>query len=253
MVEHHQWNAQSGDPTEMDPTNILSAGAAWYAVFLASITLHEAAHALVALKLGDPTAYHNGQVSLSPTSHIKHHPLGMIAVPIISFVLSGFSWMLGWAAIPCDRHWMMRYPKRSALVSAAGPAANFALILLAIVVIRIGYAADVFLPPKEITFSHVADTNGSALLANFAFLISILFSLNIVLCAFNLIPLPPLDGSGILPAGLSHESAQRYFDFALNPAYMLPGLAIAWMLAGYAIGPLHTFAVNLLYPGTQYG
>src|SRR6266540_7395228 len=102
-------------------------GMMWYVVFLLSITVHEAAHAFTAMKLGDNTAYHGGQVSLDPVPHMRREPVGMVVVPIISFLMSG-GWMMGWASTPYDPLWAERYPRRSAWMSLAGPVSNLMLV-----------------------------------------------------------------------------------------------------------------------------
>ncbi|HEX5831843.1 MAG TPA: hypothetical protein VFY16_12735, partial [Gemmatimonadaceae bacterium] len=82
----------------------------------------------------------------------------------------------------------------------------------------------------------------------------IFFSLNLVLAAFNLLPLPPLDGSGAVPLLLSPESTRRYQDVLWgNPALGFIGIFIAWKLFDVIFDPLFTSAVNLLYPGVTYG
>ena len=106
----------------------LVSGLQWYLVFLYSTTLHEAAHAWAALKLGDDTAYQGGQVTLDPTPHIRREPIGMVVVPLLSFLFGG--WMIGWASTPYDPDWAMRYPRRSAWMSLAGPALTLQQILL---------------------------------------------------------------------------------------------------------------------------
>ena len=78
----------------------LILGIAWYFIFVFSTTLHEAAHAFLAYKLGDRTAYLGGQLSLNPIPHIRREPIGMVIIPIITFVLGG--WMIGWASVPFD-------------------------------------------------------------------------------------------------------------------------------------------------------
>jgi len=69
---------------------------AWYVVLLVSLSFHEAAHGFAAMKLGDTTAYHGGQVTLDPIPHIRREPFGMVVFPILSFLLAG--WMIGWAS-----------------------------------------------------------------------------------------------------------------------------------------------------------
>ena len=126
----------------------LALGAIWYIVFLFSTTCHEAAHALVAKLGGDTTAAEGGQVTLNPIPHIRRSPFGMVVVPILSFLLGG--WMIGWASAPFNPAWQRQYPRRSAWMALAGPAANFSLMLLAAIAIRIGLAAGYFRAPEFI-------------------------------------------------------------------------------------------------------
>ena len=80
---------------ELTP-DILILGVLWYVVFLFSATCHEAAHAFAAWRLGDPTAYNSGQVTLNPLPHIQREPFGTVVVPILSYLWMG--WAVGWAA-----------------------------------------------------------------------------------------------------------------------------------------------------------
>ncbi len=113
-------------------------GIKWYLVFLFSTAFHEAAHAWAAFKLGDDTAYRGGQVTLDPTPHLRREPIGMVVVPILSYLAGG--WMIGWASAPYNATWALQHPRRSAGTSLAGPAANVALVLLAATCIRVGMA-----------------------------------------------------------------------------------------------------------------
>jgi Zn-dependent protease len=204
---------------------VLLAG--WYFVFLFSTVLHEAAHALAAWKLGDPTAYYGGQVSLNPLPHIERAPFGTILVPLVSFVW--FGWMMGWASAPYDPYWALRYPRRAALMALAGPTANLLLAAVALVILRIGLGAEVFAVPEPGDWSFdqwvVARNDGIAVGA--ARLVSILCTLNLVLLLFNLFPFPPLDGSAILQLTMRRETAARYQEFLRHPAVPLVGLLIA--------------------------
>ncbi len=114
----------------------LADGLIYYAVFLFSTTLHEAAHAWAALRGGDPTAYHGGQVTLDPLPHIRREPVGMVVLPILSVIVSG--WPFGFASAPYDPNWALRHPKRAAWMALAGPAANLSLVAGSILLIRIG-------------------------------------------------------------------------------------------------------------------
>ena len=91
-------------------------------------------HALAALRGGDPTAYHGGQVSLSPIPHIRREPIGMLVVPLLTALTQG--WAIGWASTPYDPRWAAHYPKRAALMAAAGPAGNLSIAFVAFVLIK---------------------------------------------------------------------------------------------------------------------
>ena len=227
----------------------LAMAAVWYMVFIVSLTFHEAAHSFAALKLGDPTAYYQGQVTLDPIPHIRRSPFGMVIVPIISFIFGG--WMIGWASAPYDPYWAQGNRRKAGLMALAGPTANFILILLAALTIRIGMLLGFFHAPDQASFNHV--TAASPGLANaLSVLVSILFSLNLVLLVFNLIPLPPLDGSSILSLFLSDPAARRYNAIIQEPTYRIVGLIIAWNILDYILYPVHTIALNILYPGAGY-
>src|SRR5512147_946362 len=124
----------------MDPA--IATGFIWFVAFLFSTTVHEAMHALVASKGGDPTAYHGGQVSLSPIPHIRREPIGMLVVPLLTALTQG--WAMGWASAPYDPYWAERHPKRAALMAAAGPAGNFMIALLAFGGLRAGLMTGLF-------------------------------------------------------------------------------------------------------------
>jgi Zn-dependent protease len=231
---------------------ILLNGIIWYIAFIVSTAFHEASHAFVALKLGDVTAYEGGQVSLDPIVHIKREPFGTVLVPIISFIIGG--WMIGWASVPYDPQWAYDNPRSSAKMSAAGPAANLLLALIAALAIRIGIFAGVFIPPESIDYTHIVDAAGSGFLYNFSALLNIFFSLNLILFIFNLLPIPPLDGSGIVPFFLGRNQAQEYLNITQSGAFSLVGIIIAWSVFDVIYEPLHLMFVNLLYyPIAHYG
>ncbi len=225
-------------------------GLAWFVVFLFSTTLHEASHALVAKRLGDPTAYLGGQVTLNPVPHIRREPFGMVVVPIVSFLLGG--WMFGWASAPFDPNWALRHPRRAAGMALAGPASNLALVILAGFLIRLGIAAGYFHAPEVIGFSHVTASSMGSMATALAAFLSVLFTLNLVLCVFNLLPLPPLDGSAAVQLLMSPGLARRYQAFLRQPAFSWIGIFIAWRLFGQVFEPVLRLAIELLYPGVHY-
>ncbi len=230
----------------------LAEGVLWYFAFVFSTTLHEAAHAFAAFKLGDRTAYEGGQLTLDPVPHMRREPVGMIVVPILSFLMGG--WMIGWASVPYNPRWAFERPQASAKMSAAGPAANLLLVLAAAAAIRLGILAGVFYPLETIDTTRVIGATGGGLFAALAACLNVFLSLNLLLFLFNLLPLPPLDGSGIIPWFLSREQAQHYLAFIQNPAFSLIGLLIAWKLFDFIYSPVHLIFINVLfYPVAHYG
>jgi Zn-dependent protease len=237
--------------SELLAPDLIVLGITWFVVFLFSTTLHEAGHALAAYRLGDPTAYHGGQVTLSPFPHMQREPFGMVLVPLVSFVLSRGTWMMGWASAPYDPTWAHRYPRRAAWMALAGPVANLLLVLVAGTAIRIGTAAGAFFPPDQISFTSLIGATGG-LAAAVATPLSIVFSLNLILFVFNLLPLPPLDGSSVIGLFLSDDVARRYQEFLRQPYIALAGLLLAWKLFNPIFQPIFLFALRLLYPSSAY-
>lgn len=229
----------------------LTSALVYYVVFLFSTTLHEAAHAWAAARGGDLTAYHGGQVSLDPIPHIRREPFGMLILPLISALATG--WPFGYASAPFDPEWALRHPKRAALMSLAGPAANLLLVIIAAALLRGGVAAGVFFAPESIRFGQIADSNAGGVWPALAVMLSAFFSLNLLLAAFNLLPFPPLDGSGAVPILLSDETSRKYQTFMYsNRMIGLLGLVLAWQFFNVVFDPLFFGAVNLLYPGVRY-
>ena len=163
----------------------------WYVSFVISVTVHEAAHALFAMLGGDRTAYLGGQVTLNPVPHIQREPIGMIVLPLLSLYYTNGDWCFGFASTPISRVWADRNPGRAALMSAAGPLANLALAAVAFTVLWFVGRPD---SDSAQAVQRIAGT----------FLV-----LNLILLMFNLIPLPPLDGAGIL-RGLARPLGRIY-------------------------------------------
>src|SRR5262245_55970328 len=153
----------------------LSNALAFFAVFLFSTTLHEAAHAWAALRGGDPTAYKGGQVSLDPMPHIRREPFGMVILPLLSVIATG--WPMGYASAPYDPAWAVRYPRRAAWMALAGPAANLLLVIVAALMLRGGEAAGVFTAPDQIRFGAIAASNAGATWEAIGKFLSVVFSL----------------------------------------------------------------------------
>ena len=228
----------------------LATGVLWFFVFLFSTTVHEAMHALVAWKGGDPTAYHGGQVSLSPVPHIRREPIGMLVVPLLTSLTQG--WAMGWASAPYDPVWAERHPRRAALMAAAGPAGNFAIALVALVLIKIGLMAGFFAAPYNVNFSRIIVT-ASGEPSAIAMGLSILLMFNVIAGTFNLLPLPPLDGSAIITIFLPDAVAERYREFERNGAFSIIGLIVAWRVFPVMIEPLFSLVLQLVHTGASYG
>lgn len=211
----------------MDYTTILLE----LAIVLGSLTVHEAAHAWTADRLGDPTARMLGRLSLNPVVHID--PIGTILLPLVA-AFSGLP-ILGWAKpVPVNIS-RLREPRRDfMLVSAAGPASNILLAVVAALAIRLMVSGKAPLM-----------VSGEALEAPVV-LLQIVF-INVLLAVFNLVPVPPLDGgnvlAGLLPRGAAGIfAAMRPYGFLLLYALMFTGALTAIVM------PPSYFLIRLLLP-----
>ncbi len=170
---------------------LLYTASTWVIPVVTAITFHEAAHGFVAHRFGDDTAWWAGRVTFNPLRHID--PMGTILLPLLLFVTSGF--LFGYAKpVPVNFN-RLHNPRRDMVwVALAGPATN---VLLAIAASLLYYGVD-YAPPG------IADWLARNLVNA--------LSINAVICVFNLLPLPPLDGGriavGILPDSLARPLAQ---------------------------------------------
>ena len=229
----------------------MATGLVYYLAFLFSTTAHEAAHAWAAKLGGDLTAYHGGQVSLDPRPHIRREPFGMVVLPIISTALSG--WPFGFASAPYDPEWALRHPKRAGWMAVAGPAANLLIALLCVGAIHAGVYAGMFFPPETARFSSIVGTDLASPWPGIAFVLSVFFSLNLMLACLNMIPLPPLDGSAAVLLGLSEGAARSYQQFLMSSQGLgMMGLVVAWQVFDVVFDPIFWAAVSFIYPGVTY-
>ena len=177
-------------------------------VILFAITIHETAHGWAAYKLGDPTAHIMGRVSLNPVVHID--PIGTILLPLM-LVLMGAP-PFGWAKPVPVNPMNLKNPKRdNLLVSAAGPLSNLSVaaasLVLLLILKSVSPGVDIFL---RSFLSGRGTGAGFHPLEGFSLILFYAIFLNILLAVFNMIPVPPLDGSGVLMGILSDEAAQKY-------------------------------------------
>lgn len=215
---------------------VLAYGFIWYFVFLFSTTCHEAAHALVAKIGGDSTASQGGQVSLNPMPHIQREPWGMVVIPIICYLMT--QRIFGWASAPYDALWERRHPRRAAWMALAGPAANYTLMILAVIGLRVGWHMNWLGKNPE---------TGKADFATVA--LSIFFSLNLLLGTFNLLPFPPLDGSSGIMMFMSEKRAHKYLDWLRGNSFAMLGMLAAWLVFRSVYQFVEEFANRLFFGG----
>ena len=202
-------------------------------VLILAFSVHECAHAWTASRLGDPTARMLGRVTLNPIKHLD--PIGSIVFPLISLVYGGF--LIGWAKpTPVTGRNFKNYRRDDILVTLAGPASNLlsatiALILL-IVIKHMLPAGDTSIVTAVAIAQHVPGvaTEGLPALFPIALFLYFVIFINLLLFVFNLLPLPPLDGSHILRHFLPYKLAQLYDRmgmFALLILFLVGGRFIA--------------------------
>jgi Zn-dependent protease len=196
-----------------------------FSVLLVSLTVHEAAHAWTADRLGDPTARMLGRVSLNPAAHVDL--VGKVLFPLIAMISNVP--LIGWAKpVPVDLR-NLRHPRRDFLfVAAAGPASNLLLAVIGAVALRM-----------------VIPSDAGSLGPGLTWLILFVY-VNVLLAVFNMIPIPPLDGGNVL-AGLLPEAAARAYDRAIRPYGFI--ILYALMLTGalwYMVGPIRALILSWL-------
>ena len=189
----------------IDPLEIIQ----FLVILFLSVSFHEAAHAWMAYRCGDDTAKMLGRLTLNPAAHID--PIGTILMPLL-IVLFNFP-LIGWGKpCPVNPHRFHNYMKGEILVSLAGPASNIVLVIGGSLALRILFA----LARTGIDVSVLIGFFGSFVV------------LNIVLCIFNLVPIPPLDGSHVLRFMLNMNARRKYDMLFRGPIGMFALLLIVW-------------------------
>ena len=200
-----------------------------FAVLIFSLTVHEAAHAWSASRLGDDTARRLGRVSLNPVVHVD--PIGTLLLPLVAII--GNLPIIGWAKPTPVNPRNLRHPRRdNVLVTVAGPASNLMIAVVAAMVLRLIPAAD---PSVE----------GMDVSSPLILLAIQLVDINLLLALFNMIPVPPLDGGRVMAGLLPPALAIRYnqlgrYGFIIIYALMLTGAL------GALIGPPYYFLRTML-------
>jgi Zn-dependent protease len=194
------------------------------------LSIHEYAHARVAKAQGDYTAEELGRVTLNPIYHI--HPIGTIILPMALLILSGGRVAFGWAKPVPVNLYAFKHPRRGLLlVSLAGPGSNICLALVCGILLRmLGGAAEAgFAQPLRLILASVT-------------------MLNLYLAFFNLIPIPPFDGSGVVSALLPVEYAQKYEALGRYGTVLVLGLLVIGGFGGRSIiGLIAGVPARLLY------
>ena len=210
----------------------LAMGLTTYVVLLFSLSVHESAHAWMAHKLGDDTALNEGRVTLNPIPHID--PIGTLLLPILQ-IFTSFPF-LGWAKpTPYDpsnfrRDISMRTGHM--LVAGAGPVSNFILALLFTGVF-------VLLVRAEMIGGGSGDPMTIIVVRG--------IQLNVVLALFNLVPIPPLDGSKVASYGLPGDIGDRY-DRVMEPyGYVILLILFATGILGYVLQPITSWLITFLF------
>jgi len=204
----------------------------WILPVLLAVTLHEAAHGFVAWRLGDDTAYRLGRVSANPFRHID--PFGTIVLPGI-LLLSGSPFMFGYAKPVPVQFRNLRQPRRdSILVAAAGPAANLLIALASAILVNAALA----LPDQAQDWTKKTLT------------LSVVW--NVSLAVFNLLPIPPLDGSRVLLGLLPKRLAEVYGRLFRYGLYLVIGIIVIPPLIGHKLGIDLDIIGWMIWPPIQY-
>ncbi len=209
-------------------------------VLLFSVIFHEIAHGFSAYLLGDPTAKNSNRLTFNPIPHID--PVMTILVPVMLGIMTNWSFLFGGAKpVPVNPHYFKNPKQGMAITAAAGPLSNLLLILVTIVVYKLLIMSGMLEPMYGFMRLNSMDLT----IPEFIIFYSIL--INSVLMIFNLIPIPPLDGSKILMGFLSYEAAAKYESVSRYGIFIIMGIIFIGNSTGFSLigllvtGPLNFF------------
>ena len=187
-----------------------------YFCLVFSLCVHEASHAIVADRCGDPTARLLGRVTMNPVKHVD--PIGTVIMPLMMF-FTQIPYLFGWARpVPYNPRNLKNFRRDPVLIALAGPASNLMIAIVTILLMRIAFIAVGVETMQEL---HLLDLG------------LLMISINLLLMLFNLIPVPPLDGSALLGYVLPEAGKQSLQS--IGPF----GILIAIFLASrYLRGPM---------------
>jgi Zn-dependent protease len=211
-------------------------------VILFAISFHESAHAYAALRFGDTTARDLGRISLNPIRHID--PFGSVLLPIMLYFLSNGRFIFGAAKpTPVDLRNTKDPRLANLVVSAAGPVSNFLLAGVGIVVLRIIRVAS---PQSIMDLSQNRAAAGA--LAPIVYMLLSFVIVNVGLAVFNLLPIPPLDGSGVVVSIFGPPVARLYARIAPF-GFLILILLISTPFLGWIFAPFRNLALRLIFGG----
>jgi Zn-dependent protease len=212
----------------IDPGKII----VWFVIFLLSLTVHECAHAWAAEKSGDPTGRYLGRITLNPIPHIDI--FGTVIFPLVAITTGG--WMFGWAKpVPFnpvnlrDRRW------GEIFIAMAGPLSNVLLVILFFVLFKVIFGSS--MQPTN-PFGEMGQPIGMMLITG--------IRLNVVLAVFNLIPIPPLDGSHVMRNLLPDSLAESYAQIPEWAGFILLFVLIYLGVTSMLIFPIFDLVDYLL-------